>query len=285
MISIYPQYVGDRVQFTVESGVLPYGLSLNPSTGVIMGQIDNTTIRNIVTIKVSNEVGFCLCTLSFSAYQPLTLLFYPQSIFNLTKGVFFTISPDIIGDYPSFNITSGSLPTGITLNSDSGIISGIPSSPVISQNVTIEASNPVGRITTELQFIIMNPPVNTPLIGSVIVLVVVILLLLVLVVCYRNRKPTLPMKTIDEVKSVEKRVSKPVIVDNDSELVSNEDKPTMSTEPLEITVELDSTTLTVVESTTAVEPTTIVEPVVASQGDENIPQVVEIPNPTSENKE
>ena len=93
------------------------------------------------------------------------------------------------------------------------------------------------------------------------------------------------MKTIDEVKSVEKRVSKPVIVDNDSELVSNEDKPTMSTEPLEITVELDSTTLTVVESTTAVEPTTIVEPVVASQGDENIPQVVEIPNPTSENKE
>ena len=189
-----------------------------------------------------------------------------------------------MGDYPLFNITSGSLPIGVTLNADSGIISGIPSSPSILQNVIIEASNPVGAITTTLQFTVMNRPINTPVIIVVSVIIVLLVLLIVMIMCHRNQSPTLPVKTIDEVKSVENRVSKPVIVDNDSSMEPTQDKPSLSIQPVEITVESDSTTLTVVESTT-VEPNTIIEPVVTSQEDKNATELVEVPDSTSENKD
>ncbi|KNB41313.1 hypothetical protein JH06_5807 [Blastocystis sp. subtype 4] len=72
---------------------------------------------------------------------PITSFSYPQSSFALSKNDPFSITPTVIRDQLSFSIISGSLPIGLSLNSSTGIISGIPSQSVSSQSVTIKAFN------------------------------------------------------------------------------------------------------------------------------------------------
>lgn len=120
------------LSFSITGGALPSGLSINASTGVISGTIPVSAANNsyAVTIQVTDASGSTASkTFSGSIGAGTAVL-----VFNST-----TISPFIAGiaySYPlvasngvppyNFAVTTGALPSGVTLNTSTGVISGTP---------------------------------------------------------------------------------------------------------------------------------------------------------------
>ena len=208
-VSIIPTVNGDQLSFSVSSGSLPIGLSINSSIGIISGTpLSSIPLTN--TIQASNQVGSTQFTISIQVIIPLSNLHYSQFSFTLIKGQSFSISPIISGDNPLFTITSGTLPPGLSLNQSTGIISGIPSSTFPSTSITIQASNQLGFIQTQLSFTVNALSTLTIILISLSILIIlIILIIIILIILSKKKKHTLPKKSIEEVKSVENRIPNP----------------------------------------------------------------------------
>ena len=208
-VSIIPTVDGDQLSFSVSSGSLPIGLSINSSIGIISGTpLSSIPLTN--TIQASNQVGSTQFTISIQVIIPLSNLHYSQFSFTLIKGQSFSISPIISGDNPLFTITSGTLPPGLSLNQSTGIISGIPSSTFPSTSITIQASNQLGFIQTQLSFTVNALSTLTIILISLSILIIlIILIIIILIILSKKKKHTLPKKSIEEVKSVENRIPNP----------------------------------------------------------------------------
>ena len=205
-----PTCEGDDLSFSIISGSLPIGLSINSSTGIISGTPLSSIPLTNITIQASNQVGSTQFTISILVIIPLSNLHYSQFSFTLIKGQSFSISPIISGDNPLFTITSGTLPPGLSLNQSTGIISGIPSSTFPSTSITIQASNQLGFIQTQLSFTVNAPSTLTIILISLSILIIlIILIIIILIILSKKKKHTLPKKSIEEVKSVENRIPNP----------------------------------------------------------------------------
>ncbi|MGA2903785.1 MAG: Ig domain-containing protein [Candidatus Korobacteraceae bacterium] len=116
--------------WSIVSGSLPSGLTLNSSTGAITGAPTGAGVSNF-TVKVTDSENPAQ-----TATQPLSITVSPAvplsiSTTSLPQGVAGTpYSAPITaigGVYPySWSIISGTLPSGLTLNSHTGTISGTP---------------------------------------------------------------------------------------------------------------------------------------------------------------
>lgn len=112
--------------FTVSSGSLPAGLSLNASTGDITG-VATTPGDSTFVITASNSRGSKNIPLTLAAHEapgkPIVTL-APSALLGaaVTGSVAVTGFPE-----PTFYISGGALPNGVSLNKTSGRISGTPS--------------------------------------------------------------------------------------------------------------------------------------------------------------
>jgi len=136
--------------FLVSSGTLPPGLALS-ATGLLSG-IPATTGAYCVTILGTDPQG-CTGTITYSiiinpAPCPVISLsptFLPPAIVNDPYNVMLTAAG---GTAPyTFTVFSGALPPGLTLNSATGVISGIPTTAGVS-NITFIATDANGCIGT-----------------------------------------------------------------------------------------------------------------------------------------
>lgn len=152
-----PSYSGEDVEFSVYSGSLPNGLSLSSSTGRIYGRVESSTYNRQATIKVSNDFGYDTATVEFTALNDINGFEYDYSSYVIPTGEYFSITPYYSGDVETFSVYSGYLPSGLSLNSGTGKISGYPNSDV-TRTVTIRASNYFGYDSYSITFYVMNPP-------------------------------------------------------------------------------------------------------------------------------
>lgn len=117
----------------------------------------------------------CSCTLTARIYSlnqnseelDLNTPVSSSLLYSLTKNYFtitetITLTPSIIGDLSDFSV-SPSLPTGYTLNSSTGAISGLSNTPTLSQTYSITAKDRSGAvISSTLTFEVANEfTVNT----------------------------------------------------------------------------------------------------------------------------
>lgn len=146
--------------FSLFSGALPVGLELNQSTGAITGT--PTTIETSVfsilvtdlrgstdvqsyTVSINSPISFVTTSLSdWTVNQPN----YSQTIVT-TGGV----------DPLSFSVSEGVLPSGLTLNSATGEISGTPDT-IETQIFTIQVIDDVGAMATREFTITINAQVE-----------------------------------------------------------------------------------------------------------------------------
>jgi len=114
--------------FSIVTGSLPTGLTLNTSTGVVSGTPSALGTSNFgikVTDSVSNNATV---NCSISIFNP-ALAVNCGSPATGYVGIFYTNHPSAVGGVPpyTFSIVSGALPPGLAIDSSTGLVSGTPS--------------------------------------------------------------------------------------------------------------------------------------------------------------
>jgi uncharacterized protein (TIGR03437 family) len=153
--------------YAVTSGSLPVGLSLNTATGAITG---TPTVLGSYNFVITATAGGCSGSNSYSmTIQCAAVVLSPTSLPNGEAGVAYSqaLSVNPAGTY-TFSLIQGSLPAGITLNSATGLLSGLVAVQG-TYTFTVKAQNSAGCSGTQsytLQIvcptILVNPSVALP---------------------------------------------------------------------------------------------------------------------------
>ena len=99
-------------------------------------------------------------SITFNIDVPVTSFEYDSSSVLAQKGVFFSMEPSFAGTVNEFSISSGSLPSGLSLSSSTGVISGIPTTTTTSKSVTIKATSDLNSLTFSLSFTVFQPSIT-----------------------------------------------------------------------------------------------------------------------------
>ena len=145
---------GGTTPFTwsLTSGTLPTGLSLNPSTGAITGNPSLPATNLALTFKLS-DAGVPAQTTSVN----LTLTIAPGPLVITTSSLpggvvaspYSTTLATTGGTAPfTWSLTSGALPANLSLNPGTGAISGTPSAPVTSTALTFKVTDSGSPVQT-----------------------------------------------------------------------------------------------------------------------------------------
>ena len=156
-ISLSPHIVGPCSNFSIQSGILPSGIQLNSTTGVISGTFLQFAFRQDITIMAQNELGSKTVTLTFTVLFPILSVTYPQLTYFLPKNRFFSTTPIVDGNATSYSISLGELPMELHLNTVTGEIWGTPSVSLRNRAVKVKAMNAFGSQETALAFSVLDP--------------------------------------------------------------------------------------------------------------------------------
>ena len=146
--------------YSVTSGAMPPGLSLNAATGAITGM---PTTTGSFSFTVSATVGACVgsrnytvtiacSTISFTTSSPL-----PAGSAGVAYSQMLNVTP--AGSY-TFSLVAGSLPGGLTLNPGTGLISGTPATTGTS-TFTVKAQGANGCSATQTYTLVIACPAIT----------------------------------------------------------------------------------------------------------------------------
>ena len=129
--------------WSIRSGSLPAGLSLNATNGVISGT-PTTAVTSNFTVQVadSGSPAQTQSAASSITINPSTLAITSASLAGGQKGTAYSAGLQAGGGTPNYtwSIQSGSLPAGLSLNASTGAISGTPATPGIS-NFTVQVAD------------------------------------------------------------------------------------------------------------------------------------------------
>jgi hypothetical protein len=140
--------------WSIDSGSLPSGLSLNSSTGVISGTPDTIETANF-TVKVTDSQTPTADTDT----QALTIVVEPELLAITTTSLpdgqvssAYSETVSATGGVTSYtwSIDSGSLPAGLSLNSSTGVISGTPTTSALSE-FTVKVTDSDTPASTDVQ--------------------------------------------------------------------------------------------------------------------------------------
>jgi len=135
------------------SASLPAGLSFNTSTGVISGTPTATAATKTYTITATNASGSATATVTMTVNNNAPNIVYTPGTVTYSVGTSITpATPTNTGGAAStWAITAGgSLPTGLSLDPTTGIISGTPTGVFATTTFTIKATNASGSSSTNL---------------------------------------------------------------------------------------------------------------------------------------
>jgi len=112
--------------WTVATGSLPTGLSLNNGTGLISGT-PTATGDWTFQIKVTDGTRSDIQTYTLSVVQPLAVTSPPQR--GAEVGVPVSVQPSATGGRPPYTWTAANLAAGLAINPTTGAITGTPTAP------------------------------------------------------------------------------------------------------------------------------------------------------------
>ncbi len=149
--------------FSIISGSLPPGLTLNTTTGVISGTPTTAGTYNftskVVDSQGSTDTTYCTIVVLVS---PVDLQCGSCGSGKATTGVSYSSQLSVTGGKGpyTYSIISGSLPPGLTLNTSTGVISGTPSTAG-SYTFTSKVVDANGNTdTTVCTIVVVAPPIN-----------------------------------------------------------------------------------------------------------------------------
>jgi hypothetical protein len=125
------------------SPALPAGLTLNTTTGIISGTPTATAPSTTYTVTASQSAGVCQVTQTYTfavvcagvSISPATL---PNGIISTAYSQ--TLSVTGLSGTPTWSVSAGALPAGLSLNASTGEISGTPTA-LGSSTFTIQVTD------------------------------------------------------------------------------------------------------------------------------------------------
>ncbi|MDX1957502.1 MAG: putative Ig domain-containing protein [Leptospiraceae bacterium] len=135
----------------VSNPSLPAGLTLNNTTCAISGTATVEQNATAYVITASNAGGSTTANITISVAQPPLNLSYPSlNAIGYANNIAMSISPSVTGNSITYSINPA-LPTGISLNTSTGVISGTYSANEGSTSAyIITATNSGGSTTTNV---------------------------------------------------------------------------------------------------------------------------------------
>ena len=134
------------------SPTLPAGLELHSATGALFGTPTAATAEAAYTVTASNGTGSTSAEITIAVLEiPPTELAYAHNPVSYVDGSPIIANTPSSGGGPIASYTvEPALPTGLTLDSTSGTISGMPIGNAPSGTYTVSASNESGSARVEL---------------------------------------------------------------------------------------------------------------------------------------
>jgi hypothetical protein len=149
--------------WSLTSGTLPTGLSLNPSTGLVNGNPSVPVTGLALTFKVLDSGSPAQnATVNLSlTIAPSVLTISTTSLAAGIVGVAYSQTLVATGGTPgySWTQTGGTMPTGLSLNSSTGVISGTPLVAVLSTSLTFRVTDlgsPLQLATVNLSLTVVD---------------------------------------------------------------------------------------------------------------------------------
>ena len=134
----------NAVSYSISSGSLPPGLSISSNYGTISGTPSANGTYSF-TVSANNAYGSTLANLSITINPPTPV--WTDQVLASPAYVDSPYSDGVSATYAtSYVISSGSLPTGLSLNSSTGAVTGTPTTEQTA-SFTIQASNLTGTIS------------------------------------------------------------------------------------------------------------------------------------------
>ena len=163
--------------WTVYSGALPAGLSLNADTGVIGGTPTSASGSPFAFgVTVSDSIGVISAAQSFSIAVAPRVSLTAASLPGGEVNAFYSASFPAAGGYPPYSkwaVSAGTLPAGLTLNAGTGVISGTPANASGSPfGFSLTVADSIGVVSAAQAFSIsIAPPVvvSAPSLGTGVV--------------------------------------------------------------------------------------------------------------------
>ena len=131
------------------SPALPAGLVLSPTTGVITGTPTAVATTASYAVTASNSAGSTSFTLTIAVQDAAPAgLAYSAASATYTMGTPITPnSPTSTGGAVAAYSVSPDLPAGLSLDDDTGVVTGTPTAVTAKANYTVTASNATGSAT------------------------------------------------------------------------------------------------------------------------------------------
>lgn len=151
-----PTYEGETATSWSVSPSLPSGLSFNTSTGVITGTPSVVSALANYTVTASNDGGSDQVQLTFTVNDIApSSLSYAYSSPTYQKGTAITANtPSNSGGTVVSYSVSPALPSGLSLNTSTGVISGTPTVFGSASSYTVTATNTGGSTTANISIAI-----------------------------------------------------------------------------------------------------------------------------------
>jgi hypothetical protein len=127
-------------------------LSFSTSTGVISGTPTAVASATSITVQATNAGGSDTATISITVVDEAPSIAYSGSPFTFTKNsAISSLTPTNTGGAAtSWSITSGTLPSGLSFSTSTGVISGTPTAVASATSITVQATNAGGSDTATI---------------------------------------------------------------------------------------------------------------------------------------
>jgi hypothetical protein len=159
--SLSPSVTGQGITYSVSPN-LPAGLILNSNTGVISGTPTETSGLATYTITASNTGGSTTygVVITINDVAPSSLSYSNPNIYTRNSAIT-SLSSTVMGQNIIYSVYP-SLPSGLSLNTSTGTISGTPTGVSDTTTYTITATNSGGNSTFDIDITVGDIPIITP---------------------------------------------------------------------------------------------------------------------------
>ena len=163
-LSVQPaQFDSPSVTYSVKTGTLPDGLSLNAATGLISGT-PKVEAAGVVEITVKGSVrGFASTSVTFDIKSAKQVLTPPSQDISVAAGGSVTTGTFTATNFTgsvTYAVTAGVLPTGLSLNAANGVISGTPTTPGVASLTLTATGATKGTATATIKISVLAAAVT-----------------------------------------------------------------------------------------------------------------------------